>query len=583
MISLQQSFSAQTLNNHLRRTSISLHNNIQQLSSGSRVGHTHHVESIYHISSRFRVHENDLRYEAKNMAAASSLLSVANDGLTAIEEMINRMQSLAQTAQNSTLTQAERDYLMLEFQTLNDEIDRIALNTTFGNVHLLNGGVSSDEWNLGGRGFVLNGDQTAEQLRGTEGSDTIIGSGGNDVLHGMGGGDVFDVESGESGLQGIIYRPYADPSMSIGDLTTAEEVISSKMGSFVFRATNLDYMHNMWGGDVVDFLGADAASLNNSTTSNTLFDNLVMVFRGSLVVQTTGSYDFDVASDDGFALDIGGVRQIDHGWGRSFDPLNPTETPSPIHLTAGVHDFQLIYFEGFGNQGLRVRSNLAGGGMQVMDSNHFIMPGGTNDGNDTLIGGADDFDIAQFRGNRADYAITQRSEGEFLISDMRVGTPNGSDTLRHIDMVRFADGDYYLTSENRPKTLDFFGDNTASDPISYEILNVRSHRLFERTPTMSLASAQQASDAQTTLTQAEERVAFLRNYVNNLHAKSEMRYEESMRTMHSMEQIDSSLFDTDFAKTSSEYTQELMKTNSNVLMRVQTHNMQQNMLRLIND
>lgn len=58
-------------------------------------------------------------------------------------------------------------------------------------------------------------------------------------------------------------------------------------------------------------------------------------------------------------------------------------------------------------------------------------------GNDTITGG-NRADVALFSGNRADYTITTVA-GVTTVKDNRAGSPDGTDTLRGLNILRFAD------------------------------------------------------------------------------------------------------------------------------------------------
>lgn len=66
-------------------------------------------------------------------------------------------------------------------------------------------------------------------------------------------------------------------------------------------------------------------------------------------VRKEGQYHFSVSSDDGFSLSIDGKLLCEHVRDR---PL--TTQGCPVRLTVGIHQVKLIYFQGFGNAGLRV-------------------------------------------------------------------------------------------------------------------------------------------------------------------------------------------------------------------------------------
>ncbi|MBY3259867.1 hypothetical protein HFO09_09015 [Rhizobium laguerreae] len=69
------------------------------------------------------------------------------------------------------------------------------------------------------------------------------------------------------------------------------------------------------------------------------------------------------------------------------------------------------------------------------------------DGDDILLGGGDDdtldgdngSDTAKYAGNRADYLITDNGDGSLTVADLRGGAPDGTDVVRDIELLQFAD------------------------------------------------------------------------------------------------------------------------------------------------
>ncbi|MBU1657471.1 tandem-95 repeat protein, partial [bacterium] len=74
------------------------------------------------------------------------------------------------------------------------------------------------------------------------------------------------------------------------------------------------------------------------------------------------------------------------------------------------------------------------------------LAGGTGD--DTLTGGAgndwinagEGTDTAVFSGNKTDYTFTQNDNGTVTVQDNRDGSPDGTDTLKDVENIQFADG-----------------------------------------------------------------------------------------------------------------------------------------------
>jgi len=75
----------------------------------------------------------------RNVNDAISLVQTADSAMSEINNMIVRMKEVNETATNTTITDRERRFLFVEYQALHDEITRVAVNTTFNNIPLLNG------------------------------------------------------------------------------------------------------------------------------------------------------------------------------------------------------------------------------------------------------------------------------------------------------------------------------------------------------------------------------------------------------------------------------------------------------------
>jgi VCBS repeat-containing protein len=88
---------------------------------------------------------------------------------------------------------------------------------------------------------------------------------------------------------------------------------------------------------------------------------------------------------------------------------------------------------------------LAGG-----DSNDFIHSYDYGSNTRLFIGGAGNDTIidhygqstAQFSGAKSDYSITINLNGTVTVADLRDGSPDGTDTLTGVDVLRFSNGDF---------------------------------------------------------------------------------------------------------------------------------------------
>lgn len=97
-------------------------------------------------------------------------------------------------------------------------------------------------------------------------------------------------------------------------------------------------------GNVTDFL---YTSGNSAATAATV-DHAAMMLSGFIAIPTMGSYTFNLGSDDGARLTIGGQTVIDNDLVHSFATVTATAT----FAAAGLYPLNLIYFNNGGNSGL---------------------------------------------------------------------------------------------------------------------------------------------------------------------------------------------------------------------------------------
>ncbi len=110
-----------------------------KLSSGNRLIRASEDVASLSISTRMQSQIVSLRQAQSNAVQGSSMLQVAYDALSTIGDVIDSMSALATQANSSSLTSADRALLQVEFESYQDEIDRIAGNTKFNTINLLDG------------------------------------------------------------------------------------------------------------------------------------------------------------------------------------------------------------------------------------------------------------------------------------------------------------------------------------------------------------------------------------------------------------------------------------------------------------
>ncbi len=92
-----------------------------------------------------------------------------------------------------------------------------------------------------------------------------------------------------------------------------------------------------------------------------------VVFDGFINVPADGIYEFQLESDDGAVLWIGGEKTVDNDGLHSIKALNGL-----VPLRKGYHPFKLAYFQGGGDVALNVRWGVKGTGLRRIFGNELV-------------------------------------------------------------------------------------------------------------------------------------------------------------------------------------------------------------------
>ena len=123
----------------LAKTQFNLQNNIQRLSSGLRINSAADDSAGLSISTRMSNQINGMVQANRNTQDANNLIQTAESGLSDISGILSRMRELAVQASTDTLNDVDRASINFEFQTLKNELTRIANATEYNKMNVLNG------------------------------------------------------------------------------------------------------------------------------------------------------------------------------------------------------------------------------------------------------------------------------------------------------------------------------------------------------------------------------------------------------------------------------------------------------------
>ena len=129
-----------------------MENTMERLSTGMRINSASDDAAGLAIGSKMEAQIRGLGQSIRNSNDGISMIQTADGAADQIGDMLQRMRELAVQSQNSTNSSAELSNLNKEFAALATEIDRVADDTTFNNINVLNG--------LGAKTFTVGADQS---------------------------------------------------------------------------------------------------------------------------------------------------------------------------------------------------------------------------------------------------------------------------------------------------------------------------------------------------------------------------------------------------------------------------------------
>ncbi|MCM2276891.1 MAG: flagellin FliC [Oligoflexia bacterium] len=143
---------------------------LERLASGSRINHSGDDAAGLAISENLRAQTRGIKQAKRNAMDGVSLIQVSEGGLNEISNILVRLRELAIQAASDTIGDTERQFADREFQSLKQEVDRIANVTQFNGIPLLNGKAGIFEIQVGTQNnpildrIVYNGERSDASL-----------------------------------------------------------------------------------------------------------------------------------------------------------------------------------------------------------------------------------------------------------------------------------------------------------------------------------------------------------------------------------------------------------------------------------
>ncbi len=197
-------FAANVAHRNLVNSDMDLTDSLSKLSAGTRVVSAKDDAAALAIGSRLNAEVQALRQATVNAGQAISMLQIADGAMARVTDILFRMKTLSVQAGSGQLSATERGMLDVEYQNLLAEVGRIAADTEFNGVKMVNGSqsvqtmpaglgvadgvgaVSLGGFSLGGAtssaAFSLGFNSTSKVFTLTDGSTNWTGAIGADAI-----------------------------------------------------------------------------------------------------------------------------------------------------------------------------------------------------------------------------------------------------------------------------------------------------------------------------------------------------------------------------------------------------------------
>jgi flagellin len=134
---------------NLAKTNQALGVSYRRLATGLRISTAADDAAGLAISERLRSQIRSLDQAQRNGNDGISLAQTAEGALNEVNSILTRLRELAVQSANGSVSNADRDTLNQEFQSLVNEVDRIGRSTEFNGIKLLDGSSSSVTFQIG--------------------------------------------------------------------------------------------------------------------------------------------------------------------------------------------------------------------------------------------------------------------------------------------------------------------------------------------------------------------------------------------------------------------------------------------------
>ncbi|HHX8320023.1 TPA: flagellin [Vibrio alginolyticus] len=149
MISLNSNVSAMVAQRHLSQAAAQNVESQRNLTSGFRINSASDDAAGLQISNTLHVQTRGLDVALRNAHDAFSVAQTTEGALHESSDILQRLRSLGLQAANGSYDSSDRQSIQYEVVALQDELDRVAITTTFADKNLFDGSYGSQSFHIG--------------------------------------------------------------------------------------------------------------------------------------------------------------------------------------------------------------------------------------------------------------------------------------------------------------------------------------------------------------------------------------------------------------------------------------------------
>ena len=271
--------------NNIRRAQEEASNSLEKLSSGVRFTRAEPLPAERALSDSMGSKLRELNSYKRNASDGVSVVQLADSSLNEISNITVRLKELATQASSAALSDKERKFLFVEYQSLHDEISRIAKTTSYNGMDLLNGNSSEGEgkkslsFRVGPVAFGSDGKDL--NLVHLDGLDSVIASAENlglksvkELLTKEGGISLDDVEDVFESSLDTVSDSFGGALEKLAEYRSGFGAVSSRLGKVM---------------DVLDVSHENIAAANSRLRDVDYASEIANLTKANILVQAGAS------------------------------------------------------------------------------------------------------------------------------------------------------------------------------------------------------------------------------------------------------------------------------------------------------